>query len=370
MRLFGIVRPSRIFGTLDLFRIMMFLKSGLLFGTVKLFGLICLLALLTCSSLAEDLMFFADDHYKAIGGPKIESSAVNYVSAPGDAVLRVLLADDGRVEELLPINGSGSREDLAAEMREEMKCGDALNLQAELEGSGPVKVTSGPQAIESLPAGSQAALSFSITLGNDANGWYELPLLLSYEHQVDASVSAGDVSPLYQPENSTSLVRVFVQGREGALRVSGTRSDLSPGGSGTVMAVIENDGTETLKNCTARLVAVPPFHADGAGCALGDLVSGSLAMASFPVSIDGNASLEEYQLGCEVGFEGGQALLTIPVALAGSGWPFSQFSRLQAPWGQVPWQATMMILIIILMTAALVAIFFRRQRPPRRRGWS
>lgn len=352
----------------NLSRIMRFFGFVNLSGFVRLLGVISLLALLSSSSLAEDLMFFADDHYKAIGGPKIDASAMNLVSLPGDGVLRVLLANDGRVEELVPINGSGSREDLAAEMREEMKCADALNLKAELGGSGPVKVTSGPQAIESLPSGGQAELSFNVALGNDASGWYELPLLLSYEHQVDTSVSAGEVSPLYQPDNGTSLVRVFVQGREGPLRVSGTRSDLAPGGGGIVLAVIENDGTEILKNCTARLVVVPPFHAEVADCALGDLVPGSPALASFPVGVNGNASLGDYQLGCEVSFDQGRALLSIPVSLAGSGWPFWL-----VPWGRISWQPTMtisiMILIIISMTAAAVAIFFRRQRPPRRRRW-
>ncbi len=370
MRRFGIARLSRIFGIVNLFRFMTFFKIYELSRVVRLFGLISLLALLSTASLAEDLMFFADDHYKAIGAPKIEASAVNSVTVPGDAVLRVLLANNGQVEELVPINSSGSREDLAAEMKEEMKCADALNLQAELEGSGPVKVTSGPQAIEFLPSGGQAELLFNITLGNDANGWYELPLLLSYEHQVDASVSAGEVSPLYQPENSTPLVMVFVQGREGPLRVSCTRSDLAAGGSGTVLAVIENDGSKTLKNCTARLVAVPPFHAEGTHYPLGDLALGSPAMASFPVSVDGNASLEDYQLGCEVSFEGGRALLSIPVSLVGSGWPFWR-----NPWGLIPWHPTMMMSIIILivsiilMTAATVTIFFKRQRPSRRRRW-
>lgn len=298
-------------------------------------------------------MFFADDHYKALGGPEIETSAVNTVSLSGDPALRVLLANDGRVEELVPISNNGSEEEIAREMREEMKCTDALNIQATLEGSGPVKVISEPQSVEFLPSGGRAELSFNLTLGNDANGWYELPLLLSYEHQVDVSVNGGDVSPLYQPDNSTSFVRVFVQGEGGSIRVSGTRSDLIPGGSGTIMAVIENDGTEILKNCTARLICVPPFHSEKEGCALGDIVPGSPVIASFPASVDGNASQEDYQLACEISFDEGEALLSVPVALSKPVWPFS-------------WQTAMMASLILLASAATI-VFIRRPRSSRRR---
>ncbi|OPY53736.1 MAG: hypothetical protein A4E48_00569 [Methanosaeta sp. PtaU1.Bin060] len=322
---------------------------------VKFFSLVTLLSLLFSASVAEDLIFFADDHYKALGGPKIEASAVNCVS-PSDPVLRILLANDGLLDELVPISSNGSKEDVSGEMREEMRCTDALNIQATLEGCGPVNVTSGPRSIESLPSGDRAELSFNITLGNGANGWYDLPLILSYEHQVDVSVNGGDVSPLYQPENSTALVRVFVQGEDGSLRVSGTRSDLRPGGSGMIMAVIENAGTEILKNCTARLICVPPFHGDADGCALGEIAPGSPAIASFPARVDENASQESYQLGCEVGFDGGKAILSVPVALSKSVWPL----------GLSSWQAATAASLVLVASAATI-LFIRRPRSSRRR---
>jgi hypothetical protein len=352
MLLFRIAKLYRIVKLLEILRLLGIVKPR---DIVKLVVLVCLLALVSAAQ-AEDLMFFADDHYKALGGPKIEASAVNPLSLSGKPVLRILLANDGRVEELVPINSNGSKEDIAAEREEEMKCADALNLKADLEGSGPVNVTSGPKSIEFLPSGSQAELSFNLTLGNEANGWYELPLLLGYEHQVDVSVNGGDVSPLYQPDNSTVIVRVFVQGEDGSLRVSGTRSDLTPGGSGMIMAVIENDGTEILKNCTARLICVPPFHSEKEGCALGDLVPGSPTIASFSASVDGNASQEDYQLGCELSSDDEKVLLSVPVALSKPVWPF----------GLSSWQTAMMVSLILMALAATI-LLIRRPRLSRKK---
>ena len=38
-------------------------------------------------------------------------------------------------------------------------------------------------------------LQFNITAQKNASGWYELPLSIDYERQVDVSVSGGEVSP-------------------------------------------------------------------------------------------------------------------------------------------------------------------------------
>ena len=103
---------------------------------MRLIGIFCLLAMLCSDASAEDLIFFADDHYKALGAPVINASVVNPALEEGDSVLRIALANDGRLEELMPINASGSEADLQREMEEEQKCADALNLRATLSGDG------------------------------------------------------------------------------------------------------------------------------------------------------------------------------------------------------------------------------------------
>ncbi len=86
---------------------------------MKLIRAICILLLLVSAVQAEDLIFFADDHYKAVGLPLLNASIANPVLCLGDSILTITLANDGRLEELMPISGNGSKEDISREMAEE-----------------------------------------------------------------------------------------------------------------------------------------------------------------------------------------------------------------------------------------------------------
>ncbi len=258
-------------------------------------------------------MFFADDHYKVIGAPSLEASAANPVLYPGsDSVLVILLGNVGRVDELIPTQRNGSDEDIMKEMRAEMLSVDAMNITATLHGSGLINVISKPYVIASLPSGSVARMEFNIS-ASGADGWYELPLTLDYEHQVDATVSNGSVTPLYQPDSSSILIRIFIDGHDG-LSVVGVKSDLHPGGSGTVMAAIKNSGHEILSNCTARLTASPHFVSVDS-VQLGNIAPGQIAVAEFAVTADGNVSTSDYNLQCELNYDGGSSLLQIPASV-------------------------------------------------------
>ncbi len=282
---------------------------------MRLFGIICLLAMLCSAAPAEDLIFFADDHYKALGAPAINASVVNPALEEGDSVLRIALANDGRLEELMPINGSGSEADLLREMEEEQKCTDALNLRATLSGDGPLMVESTAKRLKALPTGAVAELEFNLTVPVDASGWYGVVLHVDYEHQADVSVSGGEISPLYLPDNKSIPLRVFVLGSDEVLRILAIRSDLAPGKGGTILAVIKNYGSEPQLNCTARLISAPPFHSEERVYPLGDVPAGGLATASFSISVDGGASLQDYQLGCEVVSRNARTVLNLPVTL-------------------------------------------------------
>jgi hypothetical protein len=267
---------------------------------------------------AEELLFFTDDHYKALGSPRLDASVINPVLLPGESVLRIALANNGRVEELMPITANGSAEDRELEMEEEMHIADALNVTAALYGSGPVQVISRPQNIADLPAGSRKEMRVNLSLQDGSSGWQDLLLLLDYEHQVDVSVSDGVVLPLYQPDNDSKSLRIFIAGSGGVLKVLGSDFSLAPGGSGALNAAIKNVGQEPLRNCSALLMASPPFHVSGVQSPLGDLPPGGLGVASFFINVDGNAALQEYQLVCQVGHDGGREILSLPVTLAGS----------------------------------------------------
>jgi hypothetical protein len=147
---------------------------------MKLLHIISILLLLAGTGQAEDLIFFADDHYKSLGQPELTASVANPALVPGDSALRINLANVGELNELMPINESGSNEDILLEMNAEMQSSDALQINAVLGGAGPIKVAAGPQnsnqQIEILPAGGAAMLQFNITAQENASGWYALPL--------------------------------------------------------------------------------------------------------------------------------------------------------------------------------------------------
>ena len=98
---------------------------------------------LPARGLAEDLIFFADDHYKSLGRPELTAGVANPVLVPGDSILRINLANAGELEELIPINESGPYEDILQEMIAETKSCDALNINAVLGGARAIKVTTG-----------------------------------------------------------------------------------------------------------------------------------------------------------------------------------------------------------------------------------
>ena len=285
---------------------------------MKLLHILSILLLLAGTGQAEDLIFFADDHYKSLGLPQLTASMANPALAPGDCIVRVSLANVGELEELIPINGSGSNEDILLEMEAEMKSSDALNINAALAGAGPIKVTSVPQKIIKLPAGAAAMLQFNVTAKKNANGWYALPIIVDYERQVDVSVKSGEVFPLYEAERENLTVKVFVAGNNEPLRISGIMSELYAGGSGSLRAAISNDGPTALHNCSARLLTAPPFYAEGSDTRLADLAPGSLTIADFTVRVDGNAGLQDYQLGCEVCCQEKSIIVPLPISLSRS----------------------------------------------------
>jgi uncharacterized membrane protein len=317
----------------------------------------CTLAMLSLSCAGGDeLIFFADDHYKVLGGPELQASAVNPLIEPGQSfVLSVSLANNGRIDELIPISGNGSQADIVQEMEEEQRSVDALNITAHLLGDDDISVTSGPSHIDSLPTGSVARMEFNVSAAEAAGGWHDLLLNIDYEHQMDTYVSEGMASPLYLPDNVSQTLRVMVRGSAESVRILGIKSDASPGKSGIIRAVVENSGKDSLRNCTLRLLAVPPFHLAENGCNLGDVMPGAAAVAEFPVDVDANAALQEYHLACEVLHADGKTVLTFPVVLeetAGHGYHYLLLIAVFA---------------IISVVAAILVVRNRQTRKLRRR---
>jgi hypothetical protein len=281
--------------------------------------LIGILLLVAGIGQSDDLIFFADDHYKSLGEPHIVATVVNPVLKPGECVLKIDLANIGDLEELMLINKSGSEEDLLLEMREEMKSSDAQNIDAGLIGSDQIAVTSGRQHIDNLPSGEKASINFSVRSEENATGWHELMLDVLYERQADVSAKNGEAFPLFEAERQNLTVKVLVPGGSESLKISANGLKLYPGTSGSLKLAVINDGHRAFHNCSARLLAAPPFYPEGQKVLLGDLFPGSVAVASFSVKVDRVATISDYQLGCEIECNEKSTVIPLEVAISPSG---------------------------------------------------
>ncbi|HWQ18311.1 MAG TPA: hypothetical protein VN455_00920 [Methanotrichaceae archaeon] len=286
--------------------------------------MILLLAILPAALGSSEIIYFADDHYKALGSPDLMASAATPAFDPGKSgVLEIDLANAGRADELIPSDVQpGSEAASSAERSEELGIADAFDLTARLELLQPsesIKVVSGPVRVPELPSGAVVPLNFTIEVDGRSEGRYGLILNISYERQADVSVSDGGIFPLYLPETRALNLTIEVSGQDRSPMLVGVRSDLSPGRNGTVLAMIKNSGEQA--SLSARLIAAPPFHTSDYPVILGSLGQGQVAVAGFEVSVDDNATLQEYRLACEVGDGNRTVLLPVPVVLEKSSIP-------------------------------------------------
>jgi hypothetical protein len=261
---------------------------------------------------------FAGDYYKAEGGPKIDVSVVNPVFTPGTReTLRLILANDGAVLRLVPVAvPPGSEEEAASEMVAEFGCLDASDLRAELVSDGPIKVLSGPVHLDLLGPGETEIIEFEIGVEEGAEGPIPLSLDLEYEQQVDVSLSGGTASPLYLPSSLQLDLILSVEGAPPSLELLGSRSHLAPGEEGSISIIVGNAGESAAANCTARLSAASPFTPLMDRARLGDIPAGGVAVARFDVLVEGSARPQEYSIGCEISFDGGEASLSVPLTVA------------------------------------------------------
>lgn len=275
-------------------------------------------------SQGDELILFADDQYKAVGAPDLRASLINTEFKPGtETTLRLVLANNGLIQGLIPTGLQADSEDVAArERREEMRAADAMNIVAVLEPPGQVEVLSPEISIPLLPAGKTIILEFPVRINEDAAGGQDLLLDLSYEHQVDVRISGDEPSPLYLPGNVSQNLRIEVVRPAETFRADLVESSLSPGKNGSVTLVIRNTGSSSARNCSAVLNAAVPFNASRTPVFLGEILPGGVALASFWVQMDGAASPGEYQLTCEIMHDGGPDSLAFPVTV-GDGGPAS-----------------------------------------------
>lgn len=117
-----------------------------------------------------------------------------------------------------------------------------------------------------------------------------------------------------------------------------------------MIVAVENIGDDTLSNCSASLMAAPPFHVLSPDHPLGELSAGEMAAASFRVKVDGNASQKEYQLGLHLRSEGMDLVVPFELSLKGSE---SLLSHPAFP---------LIAILAFLALLALAVVILRRQK--------
>ena len=264
---------------------------------------------------------FADDHYEVTGSPRLNLATSTPVFKPGEnATLRIVLANNGKVEELIPRNSRSGEEAYAAqEMREEERCTEAIINSASLSAEGPIKVVGGPYTQEEmpflLPSGSVVPIEFKITIDEAADGVYDLLVKLMYDYQIDVSVTEDSVIPLFMPIDYSQKIRIAVEGVPVTFDVASVKSVLSPGDLGNVILAIRNSGQSPASSCSIQLKAAPPFQMITDRLSLGDIGPGEVAVARFEIAVDKGAHSQEYLLASEITYLNGTSSLSIPVAL-------------------------------------------------------
>lgn len=296
-------------------------------------------------------MFFPDDHYKAIGEPMLKASALNpFLEQGKNSTLRIALANMGVAQELIPNRLGENKTDVSSEAREELQDVDAANIIAKLFSSGSVAVTSGPHSLDFLPSGGLVLLDFNLSASEVAEGWYSLLLDLEYEHQIDVKASNSGISSLYRPDNVSQRISVLVLNSDQSFQVEGSSSDLYPGANGIVKAVIKNSGRGVARNCTARLLASPPFQSASIRRHLGDLGPGQAVVANLPAAVDNKAEVKEYLLACEIVHDNRTATVSIPVLLKNK--------PDLLPGGQ--------LIMVVMLTLVVIALLGFKRGPGRR----
>ncbi|MCQ8903279.1 MAG: hypothetical protein NQU42_04200 [Methanothrix sp.] len=285
---------------------------------------------------SQEFMLFADDCYKAAGSPDIQISAVNPVLDAGvPFILKLLVANDGRIEALIPTGFSGS-EDPEGEMMEEMKAADALNVVVEVSSDGALWPVVQRRSIPLLLAGSNLILEFPVIADFNASSGI-LNVNVTYEHQIDAKISKGKPVQLYVPGNANRSIPLEIR-RSDRLRVFHVDGELRAGSNRSLGIVIKNQSPWPVRNCTVRLIASSPIRSSQPAAWIGDLMPGEPALVRVWADVEKNATLDQYRISCLINHDEGAERLTIPVRIS-RGRPY------------VTWIAAAALLALILIGA-------------------
>jgi len=179
------------------------------------------------------------------GSPDISATVADDTLTPGsETTLDVVLVNSGDLE-------SGSARNPALNGEVTTARGTTVSVKS---GNAPIDVTTGTQAVGTLPTGAtRQPLSFGVTVPDDAEpGTYDVPVTVKYEYYSYVSETTGTRDR--ESVTKTFDVRVTIE-ESAQLSVVDVDTSTRVGGTGTVELTVENTGSAAANDATMSLAS-------------------------------------------------------------------------------------------------------------------
>jgi hypothetical protein len=167
--------------------------------------------------------------------------------------------------------------------------GEKATVKILQDDESPIIPIDSSAYIGDFPVGSTVTRLFKVSVDKTAvNKTYPVAVVVVYQN------NEGDFV-----NSRTETAGVNVGGKVDFAIISPTIS-MSPGSKKIIQVEYKNTGDSTIKNAQALISAVTPFTSSNAVADLGDLAPGQSAIASYQISVSGNAVTKVYGLDSEI----------------------------------------------------------------------
>ena len=178
------------------------------------------------------------------GSPDLSATVTDGTLTPGaETTLGIVLVNSGDLE-------TGSARNPALNSEVTTARGTTVSVNS---GGSPIEVTTGKQAVGTLPEGATQPISFGVSVPDDAEpGKYSIPVTVEYEYY--SYLSETDGSRDRKSETRTFDVAVTIE-ESARLNVVDVDTTTRVGGTGTVELTVENNGSTAATDATVSLAS-------------------------------------------------------------------------------------------------------------------
>jgi hypothetical protein len=155
--------------------------------------------------------------------------------------------------------------------------------------NSPVTPVDSSVFVGDFPAGSTVSCQYKVTVAKTAgNKTYPVDVVVISQNKEGDFVTSR-----------TETVGVNV-GNKVDFVILSLAAEMNPGTTKSIQVEYRNIGNTTIRSVHARISATNPFTSPSSEAYLGDIAPGQSAVASFPLSVAGDATIKEYGLDSEL----------------------------------------------------------------------